>query len=695
MPRIGTYDPQVSPRGGLGPGPVGGGSDTGRALGALAGGLQDLAASIEARREEDAAAWSAQTLAQAQADWSQTLLTRKQDAPLGAPNFTPQLLSDFDEYSNKTVAQAPTKRTRQFLEQRFTSLRGSLATDAIAFEAASANANATEIAKKSIDSARSELQVRPDVFGERVAERAALIESMRLPPDAKQQLTDYAVSSMSRDATLGLIQRDPRGTLKALNTEPGKTGNAAIESLSADDRIQMRNAAEAEVRRLDAEQQSRLTEARQAMNDQLRDIATAAQTGIPVTNLPSKGALTALFGEYEGQQRYEGAQRAAALSNTVAKMHSLSTSDLLAQSVSFVPKQVEGAADQAQLAGFIANRTEAIVQQRGKDAAGYLVQYSPAAKDAWMRFSQAQQPAEQAAATENYLRTVRAERERLGIPGADVLPNSYAQGIADQINTAQNGEQLATTLEREGARWGAAWPQVYGQLAPKLSDTALVVGSGIPRSAATALTSMSQLKDAELKALVPPSVKWSDVQNAVSKQLQDFQRSFPAEGARTFNAFNEAATRLTVRNMQQGASRGDAAAKAYQDLIGSQYQMIEFRGVTMRAPTSIDGRQVEDGARTAIANFEATSSAIAVPPGSPLTAEQYAAQFGAHVRQNGYWVTRPDGDGVVLYVDGGPVFDQGGRVERTWEELQALHGANEAKRIEEARSRALRRQEAR
>lgn len=694
MPRILRYDQQVGARGNLGPGPVAGGVDTARAVGALTAGLENLGAAMEAHREEEAAAWSAQTLAQAQADWTQTLLKRKQEAPLGAANFTPQLLNDFDEYSKKTIGLAPTRRTRQFMEQRFTALRGSLATDAIAFEAASANAHATDIAKKSIDSARSELQVRPDVFSERLAERAALISSMRLPAAAKQELTDYAMGSMSRDAVLGLIQRDPRGTLKFLNTQPGKTGVPSIEALTADDRIQMRNAAEAEVRRLEAEAKSRLTEAQQAMKDQLRDIGAAAQNGITVTNIPEAATLKALFGEYEGQQLYEGAQRAAGLSNKVATMHTLSTPELIKQASEAVPKQVQGAADQAQVASFIAGRTEAIVRQRAQDPAGYLVQYSPSVKEAWARFSQTQGP-DQEAATENYLRAVRAERERLGIPGADVLPNVYAQAVADEINTAQTGEALATTIEREAERWGSAWPQVYGQLAPKMTDTALVIGSGIPRSAATALTSLAQMKDSELKALLPPSTKWTDVQSTVDSRLEDFQRSFPAEGARTYGAFREAATRLTVRYMQQGASRGDAASKAYQDLVGSQYQMADFRGVTIRTPVTIDADAVADGARLAVEGFAPQSDAIAVPPGAGLTAEDYIAQYTAYVREHGYWVTRPDGAGLRLYLDGGPVVAGGVPVERTWEELQALNAAAETKRIEAQRENARRRQEMR
>jgi hypothetical protein len=187
-------------------------------------------------------------------------------------------------------------------------------------------------------------------------------------------------------------------------------------------------------------------------------------------------------------------------------MNHLPTDELVKQAHDFTPTKVEGAADQAQLAGFVANRTEAIINAREKDGAGYLVQYAPATQKAWQQFMTLPpgEPEERAAATEGYLRAVRADRERLQIPGKDVLPNSYAESVADSINSAPSAEQLASTIEAEGRRWGKAWPQVYEQIAPKLSDTAAVIGSGIPRAAAVKLASTAQLKDTEFKSLVPP-----------------------------------------------------------------------------------------------------------------------------------------------------------------------------------------------
>jgi hypothetical protein len=812
MPRVPIYEQRMSPSGPLGPGPQPDTAIAARALPALAGGLDTLGAALEQRREEDAAAWSAKTLAEAQSEWTQSLIKRKQEAPAGAPNFTPQLLTDFDAYAKKTVQMAPTRHTRQFLEQRFAALRGSLASDALAFEAASASAHATDIAKQSIDSARNELQVRPDVFNERLAERAALIDSMRLPAVRKQELTEHAVRSMSHDAVLGLIQRDPRETLKRLNMEPGKTGVASIDALAPDDRIQLRSAAETEVRRLDELAKTSLREARQAMDDRLRDIGVASQLGIPIEDVPQEAELKAIYGDHEGSQHYAAVQRAVKLSSTVANLHTMSTSELIStvsgppskeeimknlqrttlpadqekayrawlakigmtreagynidenftgrdydlrgffkkygpvdvnvrggqhftdefklpnhetfsdQSMYATgparalaghwegdkyippastgdfgpPHEVAGAAEQAQLHAFVGKSVQRILDERQKDPAGYLVRYSPAAKEAWTRFMQAD-PSDRAAATQDYLHTVRAERERLGIPGSDVLPNEYAKTVADEIEAPASAEQLATTIESESMRWGAAWPQVYRQLAPHISDAALVIGSGVPRSVAVAIASLSQLEKPQLEGMLPPSTKWADLEAAVDSELEDFQRSFSSDpgAVRVSHAFRDQTIKLAAQNMKRGASRADAVAKAYRDLVGSEYSLIEFQGVTIRAPASIDPAIVRDGARGALDGLQLTSMAIDVPPGSPFTAEEYLVQFIEHVRAHGYWLTRPDGTGVRLYLDGGPVMDAGGPVERTWQQLQALHGQLEEQRAQEQRERARRRQEMR
>jgi hypothetical protein len=450
--------------------------------------------------------------------------------------------------------------------------------------------------------------------------------------------------------------------------------------------------------RLESEKNAKLTEARQAMSDQLRDIQAAAQLGIPVTQVPPRAVLEGLYGKHEGGQKYENAQAMADLSVKVSSMNHLPTDELVKQAHDFTPTKVEGAADQAQLAGFVANRTEAIINAREKDGAGYLVQYAPATQKAWQQFmgmAPGASPEERAAATEGYLRAVRADRERLQIPGKDVLPNSYAETVANTINSAPSAEQLATALEVEGNRWGKAWPQVYEQIAPKLSDTAAVIGSGIPRAAAVKLAATSQLKDTELKSLVPPGTKWKDVADAVDKRLDQFERSFPATGARTFNAFRESALRLSAQYMHEGASRSDAVTKAYQDLIGGQYQMIEYRGTPMRVPATMNGDDAERGAELALNRYSAGNLDVLVPGGSSTPAEVYQEQHTNYVHDNGYWITNPSGTGLALYVDGGPVTAGGVAVEKSWEQLRALTVADDQVTAGKARDESVQRQLAR
>jgi hypothetical protein len=113
------------------------------------------------------------------------------------------------------------------------------------------------------------------------------------------------------------------------------------------------------------------------------------------------------------------------------------------------------------------------------------------------------------------------------------------------------------------------------------------------------------------------------VSDAVDKRLDEFERSFPATGARTFNAFRESAQRLSARYMHEGASKSDAVAKAYQDLIGGQYQIVEFRGTPMRVPTSMNGEDAEKGAELSLSDYNATNLDVQAPGRQPTWPPRY------------------------------------------------------------------------
>lgn len=427
-------------------------------------------------------------------------------------------------------------------------------------------------------------------------------------------------------------------------------------------------------REVEAERNARLGELRQSLTDQMQDISAAAQAGIPVTNVPGRASFIAAFGDREGAQRFQSAQRLANLSIEVSGLHGQPTADLVQQVEKYRPKQVEGAAEQAQLHNFMARSVGQILDQRAKDPAGYLMQNSPTVQRAWSEFSQ--DPGKAPA----YLSAVNTEKERMGMPGSAVLPNSYVQGLADDINSEKTAEGLASRIASETQRWGDAWPDVYGQLAGKMSDVAMVIGSGIPQSAATSLAATMKFKDAELKAMLPPDTKWSDVEADVDEQFADFQKSLPPEAAKTVNAVRDSAIRLSIKYMNDGTSRSDAVKKAYSDIVDYQYSLVEFRNSTFRVPKAFNADSIEIGARAALESYSPDSASLTVPDGAALSAEEYASQYGERIRKTAYWVTRPDSKGLRLYNEGGPVVSASGPVDLTWTEIeQKAADANEAR----------------
>lgn len=488
-----------------------------------------------------------------------------------------------------------------------------------------------------------------------------------------QEATNSKQSWVKSFAAGAMETLEPEQRVEALKKP---TGNAA-RFLDEDERVRLLREAESEVERkrreAEAEAKSRMVEARQSMDDHLRDIAVAAQEGLPITDVPDKKVLQALYGEHEGEQRYKAATTAAELSDTVAAMHGKSNEELVAEVARSAPKQIEGAAEQAQLRQFLAGRTQAILEARDKDPAGYIVQHSPKVQQEWAAFN-----ADPQASPDGYLSALRAERERYGMGGNDVVPAAYAASIADSVNSS-TAEDLATTFEVLGQKWGNAWPQLYGQMAEHVSSTALVIGSGIPRPAATALASTARLTEPQLKGMLSPSTTWKDVQDAVGQEIEPFVASMPIEAARTTNAVRDAAERLTVKYMNDGASVGDAAEKARRDLVDSQYTLVELRGSTLRVPVDRNAPAIEDAALSALEKFEPDQRSMVVPPGSALSSDEYFSQWRQYVRDHGYWLTNPAGSGLRLYVDGGPV---AGPVDVSWDELESPGIAAEARRRE-------------
>lgn len=435
------------------------------------------------------------------------------------------------------------------------------------------------------------------------------------------------------------------------------------ERVNGEQAIQVEQALTTARRRKEAEAKTNNIELRRALDDQMRDNLVAAQIGLPV-NIPSEAVLVSAFGENEGKQKYRIATTAAKVSGDVAGLQLLPSNEIIRQVASYKPTQTEGAADQTQMMQIVANSATQILKARAEDPAGYLTEFAPKTKSAWERFQEDGTPE----ARDDYLSAIDADRERLGLAAGDILPNAYADALANQISNPQTAEQLATIMESEAERWGDRWPDVHAQIAKGIPDMAAVIGSGIDRSAAVTLASTAKLKDTELQAMLPSSVKWGDVQADVATTFADVRRSFPAEGARTWEAIRDSAVRLSVSYMQAGDSKSNAIERAYKELIGKQYEIGEVKSVSFLVPRQFDAGQVEDAAERFIADFVPPADMIAVPEGEDPA--RFIPRATQSIRENAYWVARGDGLGLRLYLGARPT-----PVTRSFEELEATEQA--------------------
>lgn len=694
MPRITPYEQQTST-----PRPQGAVTldfGSGVAAGALGAALENVAddrARLQAferkKAEERAAVWANEQVMSLRSRWAEEFPRRQAEASETAEGFARQTLTDFDAQADEVIKQAPTQASRAWLKDRLGHVRLSMQQQALAFEAQRGVEFKVNGLTRSIDQARIAAEFSPEEFQVLAAEQTAAIEASGLSAETRAKLIQETQIELADAAVQGMIRRDPYEALRELNNEQTKT--LSVRALPFDRRQVLRNAAEAEIRRLEAERKANLAEVRQALNDQLRDIQVAASNGMTITNIPSREALVAAFGEQEGGQRYQQAMSFAKLAPKVSALYTASAGEIAQTVQAFRPTQVEGAADQFAMLGIVQQKAQAILREREADPGGYLTAHSPTVREAWNTFQQASED-ESSEAAANYLRAVRAEKERLGIQSHAVLPEAYADAVIDRLTRPQAAEQLSMAMTRERARWGESWPDVYRQLSPKLPSAANIIGSGIPKRAADTLALMSAKSDDELKVFIKDGNTLENVRTDVHDRLEDFTASFGGEGSKVVADMHDAVVRTAIGYMASGASYRDAITQAANDIANSRYRFQDFRGQAYRVPVDVDPDLVDDGATFFLQHYQQPPGTVQVPAG--VREDVILAQATDHIRRTGYWRTAPDESGLRLYVGNAPVPGTDGQpVQLTWQQLEELAQQDAAEQFWRIQDEAARRAE--
>lgn len=190
----------------------------GQAEGTFAKPLDEIGGAIHWQNEQDAKAWAGNALSQAHVDQLTNLQTLKDNAPSGAANFTPQFLDSFDKYADGALNNAPDSMSRDFLAKHLSTLRSSLATDSLSFEANARGDWRTNQTLDAIDNTANVVQSNPtkDNFMGRFAEQKAVIDALQVEPQVRAKLNEKLKDSVYAGYWLGKIQQDPQAAVDAL-----------------------------------------------------------------------------------------------------------------------------------------------------------------------------------------------------------------------------------------------------------------------------------------------------------------------------------------------------------------------------------------------------------------------------------------------------------------------------------------------
>lgn len=677
MPQIPVYEQRTLARGTA----PDGSSGTGAGLQALGQAFEGIAADQERvrqfarQKDEEAAGVAANSeLADAQASWSEEFMRRRQGVQPGADNFTPTLLADFDKDSAERLKRAKTPEARAYLQQRLAAVKLSLQNQAMGFEAEERVRFRGASLDGALDNRRKAADFNPDEFATLAAEQRAAVEASGLPAPLRARYEQQAVEGLAEASVRGLIRRDPRAALKELSNE--KTGVLSVRALNPDDLLQLRAAAQAEVNRRDAEARARAAEARGLIADRQADALAAKQFGLPAT-LPSRREYVAAFGAEEGSRRYGQASQLLSTFDVVSAAVVLPPEEGAARIAAFAPQQQAGAADQAQVVAAAARLYADQRKQLEDDPAGFLVKRDPTLRQAFeAAFSDGADPQ----AVSAYVSRTRAAQQAAGVEKGRILPAGVEARVAAALTfNPDKPEQRSQNLAALEQTWGAAFPQLLAEVAPKLDGAARAMSLMDPATAARFDRASLAAKDAEQLVATDDKKAVDDAIVAAVDPLAQTLVAAPDRNERVREVV-DAARVLALDKVTRGTAPADAAREAVSAIIDGQY---EYRG-TLRVPRGVGADAVEEGARQFLdqglpgVDLSLTSVAGAARFRTPAELRDAAAR---DLRRNGRWLTLPDGTGVQLLRPRGdeflPVLDAQGRpVTLTWDQAKSAKRAS-------------------
>lgn len=221
--RIPVYDQRTTPStGGIQARAQGGvvSDATARALGNVAQAGGQYADILLKKEADDAVSDAGKKVSDATVHWSGYLQEKSSNAAPGAPNFTGEFVSEFDKYSEQTLAGITHPVARKVAARNMLALRESLQLRAMSFEA---QAGVAKRASDLDDSVRNYSSIVAADPSQAAFARQAVLDQIANGGFGEKapQMAAQAKQALTAAMWTGLVQRDPKGAKAALEATLG------------------------------------------------------------------------------------------------------------------------------------------------------------------------------------------------------------------------------------------------------------------------------------------------------------------------------------------------------------------------------------------------------------------------------------------------------------------------------------------
>lgn len=263
--------------------------NSGQALASVGNALQRVGDVVKQQDSEDARAWVSKAASTDVVKWQDRFAQLKEAAQPGAPDFTPGLLKEYDDYRSQALANAPDDTTRRFYGMQLDQLRQTLGTQAIHWEAGQREANRISQYTDAAEADATAIARDPSLYGDRRAALMAVLNTSSMNPETKAKLQIKAEQTLAYAAGSRMVVDNPAATLAVLQRKPDEPipdGYEWVSRLDGSKVVPLITKATAYVHAQDA---AKLRAQQQAERDQLARENAATDAYNSAFDLSSKG----------------------------------------------------------------------------------------------------------------------------------------------------------------------------------------------------------------------------------------------------------------------------------------------------------------------------------------------------------------------------------------------------------------------